>query len=138
MVAEKILQDEQDDYAFSAAAGQRLYVDRTAASNPSGLNWRLADGYGRVIASNSLFDDLGPVSLVGGSNQLSVFGEGPQTGTYTFRLVGVLDGGPAPIRSETPSPAASTCPARSMCTRSMPPRASASSSIAARHRISAG
>jgi RHS repeat-associated protein len=89
---------ELDLYEFNATAGQRIYLDRTAVSNPSGLHWQLEDRFGRVLLSNFFrLDDLGPVSLMGGTYTITVLGATGGTGTYEFRLWEVLDGGPTAI-----------------------------------------
>jgi RHS repeat-associated protein len=83
---------EVDVYEFSAAAGQVVFVDRTATSNPNGLIWQLEDRVGRILASNlSSLLDLGPVALMGGTYTLTILGKTGQTGTYEFRLVGVVN-----------------------------------------------
>ena len=75
-------------YTFDAVRGRTVYVDQTASSNAAGLNWRLADAWGRTIAANfASLADLGPVPLLGGSYTLTVSGEGAAVGTFAFALV---------------------------------------------------
>jgi RHS repeat-associated protein len=87
---------QQDRYTFTATVGQRILLDRTAASNSAGLNWMIEDSFGRtVLPRTASLDDTGPIPLMGGSYVLSVLGESSigqsQTGTYTFRIVDVGD-----------------------------------------------
>ncbi len=79
---------QADTYHFEASHGQWVVVDRMAATSSAGLNWKLEDSWGRLLASNlSSLDDLGPVALLGGFYTLTVLPEGSATGTYSFRLV---------------------------------------------------
>ena len=73
--------------------GQRVYVQRTVASNVNQLNWLLEDNFGRIIAQNLTgLGDLGPVSLMGGTYRLTVRGETPSAvGTYSFIVHAVND-----------------------------------------------
>ncbi len=79
---------DTDTYVFEATHGQWVVVDRMAATNAAGLNWKIEDPWGRLLASNlSSLDDLGPVALLGGLYTLTVLPEGSGTGTYQFRLI---------------------------------------------------
>ncbi|MCC6620363.1 MAG: hypothetical protein IT385_03865 [Deltaproteobacteria bacterium] len=74
-----------DSYTFDVAPGRVVFVDRTATSNRTGLNWILADVHGRVLAQDlSNLDDLGPVRLMGGSYTITVRSESTGVGTYGF------------------------------------------------------
>lgn len=76
-----------DEYPFTAAPGQRIFLDRTATSNAGGLNWFLVDSAGREIFSRTVsLADQGPFRLVGGDYTLTVLGEAGITGTYEFLL----------------------------------------------------
>lgn len=76
-----------DAYRFTAAAGQRVFVERTASSNSSKLNWSLTDAYGRILAQDlTALGHLGPLALMGGSYTLSVTSEGGGLGSYSFAL----------------------------------------------------
>lgn len=78
---------EWDSYSFTASTGQSVYVQRTASSNATGLNWRLEDRFGRLIGGDcTALNDLGPASPIGGAYTLKVFGEVAKTGTYEFAL----------------------------------------------------
>ncbi|MGE3164653.1 MAG: putative Ig domain-containing protein [Planctomycetota bacterium] len=85
---------ERDDYTFSAAAGQMVYLDVVTTSNSAGLDWILRDSYGRdILAQTTSLADQGPFTLQAGMHTLSVVGEAGAVGTYEFRLVGLVDGG---------------------------------------------
>ncbi len=73
--------------------GQRIYIDRTAATNANQLNWLLEDRFGRVLAENlTALNDLGTVTLMGGDYTLTIRGESPTaTGDFTFVAVDVVD-----------------------------------------------
>ncbi len=95
-VSGEVTVGQEDRYAFTAAAGQRVVLDRTAASNSAGLNWTIEDSFGRtVLPRTGSLDDTGPIPLIGGDYVLTVLGESSlgqsQTGTYTFRIVDVSD-----------------------------------------------
>jgi RHS repeat-associated protein len=81
-------------YSFAVGPGQRVYLDRVAASAVNTTNWELLDGYGRVIVANSTaLDDMGPVSLVGGAYTLTVKAETPAAvGSFEFAVRSVTDG----------------------------------------------
>ncbi len=90
------------EHTFDAVPGQTVFVQRTASSNQTGLNWRLLDAYGRSIASNlTELGHLGPVALMGGTYTLRVTSETTGVGTYAFT---VHDATPtsAAITSATP------------------------------------
>ena len=60
---------EADTIEFDAIAGQIVFLDRTASSNPKGLNWKLKDRFGRVLICNfGALNDMGLVALIGESN----------------------------------------------------------------------
>ena len=76
-----------DVYELIVAAGQRIFIERTATSNAAVLNWKLEDVWGRVVLSNfTSLGNLGPTALMGGTYTLSILSEGAGTGTYEFRV----------------------------------------------------
>ena len=80
-------------YTFDAPAGAALFLDRTATSNRTGLNWTVSDAYGRVLLQDTAnLDDLGPATLMGGTYNLTIFPEAGQTGTFEFTLVDATPG----------------------------------------------
>ncbi|MBT9554459.1 MAG: putative Ig domain-containing protein [Myxococcales bacterium] len=75
------------EHTFDALPGQTVFVQRTASSNLTGLNWRLLDAYGRSLASNlTELGHLGPVTLMGGTYTLRVTSETTGVGTYAFTV----------------------------------------------------
>ena len=74
-------------YSFTAAAKQRLAIERQASTNTTGLNYFLQDALGRVIIPRgTTLPTLTEVRLAGGQYLLTVVGEGGATGDYTLAL----------------------------------------------------
>ncbi|MEM6576111.1 MAG: hypothetical protein AAF736_17685, partial [Pseudomonadota bacterium] len=93
-VSDSLAAGEEQLYLLeNMPTGQRVYVDRTAASNQNQLNWILADRFGRVISQDlTALNDLGTVALMGGDYTLTVRGEFPASaGTFTFTVRDVAD-----------------------------------------------
>lgn len=79
---------EKNLYSFTAPANQIITIDQTATSNSSGLNWILEDSLGRpVVSRTTTLGDVGPLTLFGGTYELTVIGEAAATGTYEFELL---------------------------------------------------
>ncbi|MFP4334774.1 MAG: putative Ig domain-containing protein [Wenzhouxiangella sp.] len=74
-------------YAFSATAGTQLAIRREASSNTFGLNYILHDTVGReLIARTAALLELSELNLAGGDYQLTVLGEGGETGSFRLAL----------------------------------------------------
>ncbi|MGY6630140.1 MAG: putative Ig domain-containing protein [Wenzhouxiangella sp.] len=93
-VSGEVLPGEETVFAFQGLPpGQRVYLQRTAASNAGQLSWSIEDAFGRIIAdSATAINDLGPVALMGGDYRLIVRGRQPTSaGSFSFILHGVSD-----------------------------------------------
>ncbi len=79
-----------DSYTFSAAAGQKVFVDQLAASTCS-LTWSLTGPSGTtVFASRGICADPGQFTLARtGTYSLRVAGTGSAVGTFSFRITTV-------------------------------------------------
>ncbi|MGY6553158.1 MAG: putative Ig domain-containing protein [Wenzhouxiangella sp.] len=73
--------------------GQRVYLQRTAGTNPGQLAWSIEDDFGRLIDANATaINDLGPVALMGGDYTLTIRGRQPtSSGSFSFILHAVSD-----------------------------------------------
>ncbi|MFN0057738.1 MAG: putative Ig domain-containing protein [Planctomycetota bacterium] len=83
-----IAADEVREYSFAAPFGAVVYLDRTSASAPALVNWKLCDARGRTLRSDlSGLNDLGPVSLLGGTYTIAVLSEAGGASSFGFTLV---------------------------------------------------
>ncbi|MDP6943648.1 MAG: PKD domain-containing protein, partial [Myxococcota bacterium] len=88
VVSGEVVDPEQATvYSFDADLGQVVFVEMVASDNASKLNWSLTDLHGRLIdADFEALDHLGPVTLMGGSYELSVVGEDGGVGSFELRV----------------------------------------------------
>lgn len=82
-----------DEYVFDGVAGQRLALDRQAASPSGGLSWTIVDPLERIVLSQtSGLTELPPFNAIDGEYRLTVRRTTTGTSTYQFRIVEVTDG----------------------------------------------
>jgi hypothetical protein len=76
------------EYSFTAAAGQRIFIDLISSSNINRLVWCLSDAFDRIILQDpTALGDLGPVFLMGGEYRLKIKSENTEIGTFEFKVV---------------------------------------------------
>ena len=78
---------DEATYTFTAAAGQRIFVDGLGTSI-SGLNATLTDPFGNTIFNNTAASDDGPYTLtLPGTYTLTVYSSGTSRATGKYALV---------------------------------------------------
>ena len=79
-----------DNYTFTGAAGQKVFVDQLTAASCA-LTWSLTGpGAATVFSSRGICADPGKFTLAAaGTYTLSVTGTGSAIGTYSFRITNV-------------------------------------------------
>ncbi len=81
---------EQDEFQFSAQAGQILYFDRL--QSPNAFVWRLLDPHDEVVFEHNSFGDQGPLEVqTTGVHRIEIDPQRDLTGEYLFRILEVPD-----------------------------------------------
>ncbi len=90
---------ESDQYTFSGTPGQRVAYDALSSDSLS-INFRLVSPTGTVVIEKGSRADADPVTLLeSGTYTLTMKGNGPVTGPYSFRLIDVGAQPPLPLNT---------------------------------------
>ena len=78
---------DEYDYTFSGSPGQQIYYD-AATVQVASQQVQLFDPFGNRLFSSNWSNDQGPLTLTqSGTYTLILYGNGPATGTFDFRVL---------------------------------------------------